>query len=138
MQSKGQRPKRGVTPATPPGRTTRVSKKSTAVSGVLPTLRSRRDCTQVRKIALTQVSEIGRDGSIDGTAGASNESKIALGGTIDGAAEASNVSEIALGDPIHGPVKLLLWAKSPLAAPLMEQLLQHLTRANLSLAAFLM
>ena len=97
MQSKGQRPKLGATPATPPGRTTRVSKKSTAVSGVLPTLRSRRDRAQVHKIALTQVRKIALGGSIDRAAGASNKSKIALGGTIDGAAEASKVRKIALG-----------------------------------------
>ena len=102
MQSKGQCPKQGVTFATSPGCSTRTFKKPTAVTGVAPTLRSKRDCTQVRKIALTQVHEIALSGSIDGAAGASNESKIALDGTFDGSAEASNVSKITHGGPIDG------------------------------------
>ena len=136
MQFKGQRPKRGVTPATPPGRTTRASKKSTAVAGVLPTLHSKRDRTQVHETALTQVREIALSWSIDGAAGASNDSKIALGGTIDGAAgasneskitlggsidgaaEGSNVSKIALGNPIHGAGEVSNVSKIALGSPI--------------------
>ena len=109
MQS-SERPKRGVTPATPPGepgdscRSIRASKKLTAVPGDATTLRSTRAHAQpdpptarAGAGAAQPECKIARGGISNGSAAIAQAPEIALGGIMDGAAAAAQVSKIALG-----------------------------------------